>query len=185
MTSPERVANQLDVVSFWQSAGRERWFATDDTFDARCRARFAPTYEAARAERLTSWEQDATGALALVILLDQIPRNIFRGSPATWATDALALAIARRAKDRGFDEQVAAAMREVFYLPFMHAERLDAQDVSVRLYETLGNPDALDYARHHREVIARFGRFPHRNHVLGRRSTPEERAFLGRDDFRG
>ncbi|MDB5510969.1 MAG: hypothetical protein JWR08_452 [Enterovirga sp.] len=173
------------VVAFWQEAGPGAWFTKSTAFDALCRSRFLPAYEAAARGELSSWERDATGALALLILLDQMPRNMFRGQPRTWATDPLALAAAERAVARGFDLEVPEALRGFFYLPFMHAEDMAAQERSVALYEERGSADSLTWARHHRDIVARFGRFPHRNAVLGRVSTPEELAFLDEDEFRG
>ena len=174
-----------EVVAFWRQAGPERWFSKDESFDASCRARFLAAHEHAAAGDLAAWEGTPEGALALLILLDQMPRNMFRGDPRTWATDSDALRIAERAIDRGFDREVAPEMRRFFYLPFMHAEDLAAQERSVSLNEALNDPEINRFARHHRDIVARFGRFPHRNEVLGRMSTPDEIAFLADDPFRG
>ena len=116
--------------------------------------------------------------MALVILLDQLPRNMFRGTRRAYATDPAALLAAERAIERHFDQAVEPELRRFFYLPFMHAEGLSAQDRSVALNEALGEEDSIKWARHHRDIIARFGRFPHRNAILGRESTAEEQAFL-------
>ncbi len=142
------------------------------------------TYEAAARGDLAEWELSPEGALALVILLDQLPRNMFRGTRRAYATDPAALLLVERAIERGFDTTVAPDMRRFFYLPFMHAEDLSAQERSVVLNETV-DADSLKWARHHRDVIARFGRFPHRNALLGRESTADEEAFLSEDGFRG
>lgn len=180
----ERVTPE-EVVSFWREAGPERWFTRDAGFDETCRARFMAAHEDAAAGRLAGWEETPDGALALLILLDQMPRNMFRGDPRTGATDEQALRIAERALARGFDAATAQVMRGFVYLPFMHAEDLAAQERSLVLYGAWGNADSLAFARHHHDVVARFGRFPHRNAVLGRESTPDELAFLETDSFRG
>ncbi|MDB5558734.1 MAG: hypothetical protein JWQ36_1668 [Enterovirga sp.] len=174
-----------DVLEFWREAGPGAWFTKNPAFDELCRSRFLHAYQQAAAGALPDWERSADGALALVILLDQMPRNMFRGDPRTWATDPDALAVATRALDAGYDQQVAPDLRPFFYLPFMHAEDLDAQERSVALYTALGDPENLTFAHHHHGIIARFGRFPHRNAVLGRETTPEEAAFLEEDPFRG
>ena len=181
----EQAISAEDVIGFWQEAGPERWFAKDDSFDALCRARFLSAYELAGAGGLNGWEETPTAALALVILLDQMPRNMFRGDKRTWATDGAALRVAERAIEGGFDREVAPELRRFFYLPFMHSEDLAAQNRSVALNAALGDPEITQYARHHRDIVARFGRFPHRNEVLGRTSSPEEIAFLDEDPFRG
>ncbi|WP_346767089.1 DUF924 family protein [Enterovirga aerilata] len=174
-----------EIVAFWTEAGPGAWFTKSAEFDALCRERFLPAYEAAARGELAAWEGSAEGALALVILLDQMPRNMFRGDPRTWATDPLAREAAERALAKGYDKDVPRELRQFFYLPFMHAEDLAAQERSVRIYEAHGDPENLKWARHHRDVIARFGRFPHRNEVLGRKTTPEEAAYLETDPFRG
>ena len=182
MSEPERPA---DVLGFWRDAGPARWFTPDPAFDELCRRRYLPAYDDAVASRLAGWEENPDGALALVILLDQMPRNMFRGTPRVWQADPLALAAAERALANGYDAAVDAELRPFLYLPFMHAEDLRAQERSVALFETLGAADNLRFARHHHAVVARFGRFPHRNDVLRRPSTPEELAFLEEDPFRG
>jgi uncharacterized protein (DUF924 family) len=174
------------VLEFWfgaePGAFRQAWFERSDAFDAECRDRFAATCAQAAAGELDRWGATPEGALALVLLLDQFPRNIHRGTPSAFATDAKALDLARRMVARGFDRALEPVARFFVYLPFEHAEDLGAQDEAVRLVE--GLPDApwrdnvLKYARAHRDVIARFGRFPHRNAVLGRRSTEAEAAYL-------
>jgi uncharacterized protein (DUF924 family) len=174
-----------EVVNFWREAGAQRWFSKDEGFDALCRDRFLPAYEAAARGDLAGWEADPEGALALVLLLDQFPRNMFRGSARTYDRDPAALAAASRAVERGDDEKVDPALRQFFYVPFMHAEDLAAQDRCVALFEASGEAENLKFARHHRDIVARFGRFPHRNVILGRETTPEEAAFLETDAFRG
>lgn len=173
------------VIAFWHEAGPASWFTKSTAFDDLCRSRFLQAHEKAARGELSSWGNEAAGALALLILLDQMPRNMFRGHPRTWATDQHALAMAEHAIAQGFDREVPEELRGFFYLPFMHAEDIAAQERSVALYTERGSEDSLEWARHHRDIVARFGRFPHRNEVLGRSSTPEELAFLEEDGFRG
>src|SRR3712207_1142169 len=161
-----RLATPQEIIAFWRSAGPSKWFTKDEAFDETCRERFLLTYEAAGRGDLPEWELSAEGALALVILLDQMPRNMFRGTRRAYATDPAALLAAERAIERGFDKAVEPELRRFFYLPFMHAEDLPAQERNVALNEALGEEDAIKWARHHRDLIARFGRFPHRNAVL-------------------
>jgi uncharacterized protein (DUF924 family)/predicted enzyme related to lactoylglutathione lyase len=173
------VANTpAEILTFWREAGPDRWFADDHVFDLAVRSRFLATHEAAARGELAAWENSAEGALALVLLFDQFPRNMFRGEARAFATDAAARAVAERALARGHDRATDSTVRPFFYLPFMHSERLADQDRCVRLYEALGDAEQLRYAREHREVIERFGRFPRRNHALGRETTRAEREFL-------
>jgi uncharacterized protein (DUF924 family) len=173
-----------DVVSFWRDAGRERWFRKDDAFDELFRARFLAAHEAAARGDLDGWASTAEGALALVILLDQFPRNCFRASPRMYETDAKAREVARAAVAQGFDAEVDAELRSFFYMPFMHSEALADHDRCVQLMEPIGG-ESLRYAQHHRAIVQRFGRFPHRNVVLGRASTQEEQTFLQQGGFTG
>ena len=173
-----------DVVAFWRAAGREKWFRKDEAFDAEFRSRFLGEHEAAARGELNGWAGDAEGALALVLLLDQFPRNSFRETARVYATDPQAREVARAAVARGFDEQVPDELRAFFYLPFMHSEDPADQDLSVRLNSALGGESAR-YAQHHRGIVQRFGRFPHRNAVLGRPSTAEEERFLSEGGFGG
>lgn len=173
-----------EVLAFWRDAGPERWFRKDEAFDAEFRRRFLQAHEAAAAGRLDAWRTSAEGALALVLLLDQFPRNAFRGTARVYATDALAVEVADAAIARGWDTQVDEALRRFFYLPFMHSESLADQDRSVVLNTPLGG-ESLRYAQHHRDIVARFGRFPHRNAILGRESTPEEHEFIAAGGFSG
>ncbi|MCK6453050.1 MAG: DUF924 domain-containing protein [Alphaproteobacteria bacterium] len=175
-----------EVLAFWRQAGPDRWFNKDDGLDAACRQRFEALWQDASSGRLAGWEATPDGALALVLLLDQMPRNMFRGTAKAYASDPAAREAAHRAVARGFDRQVEPALRRFLYLPFMHSETLADQDRSVALCEAMGDADVLKWARHHRDIIARFGRFPHRNAVLGRRGTPAEAAFLAADGaFKG
>ena len=174
-----------DIVAFWQAAGSTRWFSKDAAFDAEVRDRFLATYEAAVAGRLAPWETNPEGALSLLIVLDQFPRNMFRDSARTYAADPLARAVADRALARGYDRRVPPDMRTFFYLPFMHSEALADQERCVALYRALGDAESLKFAEDHADIIRRFGRFPHRNRVLGRATTAEEEAFLQSGGFAG
>jgi uncharacterized protein (DUF924 family) len=183
-------ASWQEVLEFWFGApgspefGRPRaaWFVKSAEFDARTRDRFLATHEAAAAGALDDWSTRPLGALALAVALDQFPRNMFRGTPRAFAADARALAVARGAVARGFDEVLLPVQRWFVYLPYEHAEEIAAQRESLRLFERLAVDAAgagtLTYAMRHYAVIERFGRFPHRNAILGRASTPEELAFL-------
>jgi len=179
------VASPQDILSFWRAAGPDKWFTKDDAFDAEIIARFLPTYEAAAAEHLGAWEATADTTLALAIVLDQFPRNMFRGSARAFAADPVARGVAERALARGYDQQVPSEERGFLYLPFMHSEDVAHQERCVALYQALGNADNLKYADIHLDIIRRFGRFPHRNSVLGRATTPEEQAFLDGGGFAG
>ncbi|MEZ5994862.1 MAG: DUF924 family protein [Hyphomonadaceae bacterium] len=178
------MANAGEIVRFWRDAGPKAWFAKNETFDGRCRA-FEPEHHAAARRELAQWERDAESALALVLLLDQIPRNIYRNSPHAFAADPLAQGVAARAIEHGFDAATDSSLRVFFYLPFEHAEDLHLQDRSVALIEAMRDPEYTKYAIMHRDVIARFGRFPHRNVMFGRKSTPEELTFLAEGGFAG
>ena len=171
------------VLAFWRAAGPDKWYEKNDAFDAEIRARFLATYEAAADGRLT-WDETPDGALALLIVLDQFPRNMFRGSARAFAADPLARTVASRAIERGFD-QLAAAERSFFYLPFEHSEALVDQERCIALNRATGDADALKWAEIHADIIRRFGRFPHRNRVLGRPTTAEEEAYLDGGGFAG
>jgi len=173
-----------EIIAFWREVGPDRWFKKDTALDEEIRGRFLAAHEAAAAGKLTTWEQSAEGALALLILLDQFPRNMFRGDARAFATDPLALATASRAILNGFDG-ADPAMRTFFYLPFMHSEELADQERAVAFYRAQNNADGLKWAERHADIIRRFGRFPHRNAVLGRVTTPEEQAFLDGGGFAG
>jgi len=174
-----------EVVSFWREAGPDRWFNKDPEFDETIRQRFLDTYEAAAAGKFSDWEQSAEGALALLILLDQFPRNMFRGDARAFATDPLARAVAAGGIIRGFDARVPPEMRNLFYLPFEHSEDLADQERGIAFYNAVGDADGLKWAELHADIIRRFGRFPHRNAVLGRTTTAEEQAFLDGGGFSG
>lgn len=174
-----------EVVAFWREAGPERWFKKDAAFDDDIRRRFLALYEDAAAGKLSAWEQNAEGALALLILLDQFPRNMFRGKARAFATDPLARAIAAGALVHGFDAQAPDGMRGFFYLPFEHSEDLADQERCVSFHKAVGDADGLKWAEIHADIIRRFGRFPHRNAALGRATTPEEQQFLDNGGFSG
>ena len=179
------VAHAKEVVSFWREAGPERWFKKDTAFDAEIRRRFYETHEAAAAGKLKAWEESAEGALGLLILLDQFPRNLFRNDPRAFATDKLALAVTAGALIKGFDAQVGPDMRGFFYLPCQHSEDLADQERGEALYGAAGDADGLKWATIHADIIRKFGRFPHRNAVLGRKTTAEEQKFLDEGGFAG
>ncbi len=177
------IVSQREVLDFWfKETDPKLWFANDTAFDARIREKFEETWRAVRDGKFEDWKAHVDGALALVIVLDQFPRNMFRGSAEAFSTDALARAAADRAIRHKFDLEVPAAVRAFFYLPFMHSENLSDQDRSVALIGERVGKDSLNYpyAVGHRDIIARFGRFPARNTALGRVSTPEEAAFLAK-----
>jgi uncharacterized protein (DUF924 family) len=185
MTANSTLATASDIVAFWREAGPKRWFEKNAGFDDEIHRRFLATHEAAAAGKLSSWESTAEGALALLILLDQFPRNMFRDQARAFATDPLARAVAAGALVRGFDSQAPDGMRVFFFLPFEHSEDLADQERAVALSKAAGDADRLKWAEIHADIIRRFGRFPHRNAALGRVTTPEEQAFLDGGGFAG
>jgi uncharacterized protein (DUF924 family) len=174
-----------EVLRFWRQAGGEKWFTADDAFDADVAERFGTLHKAAAAGRCDDWAETAPGALALIIVLDQFSRNIHRGSAEAFACDAKALGLAEDALECGFDAQVEKSLRSFFYMPFMHAEDIGAQERSVALFEALGGEEGLKYARIHADIISQFGRFPHRNKALGRPMLAEEQEYLDQGGFSG
>jgi uncharacterized protein (DUF924 family) len=188
--TPENTASPEEVLEFWfgsptdAAAGQPRkaWFVKDAAFDRTCLERFGTTHAAAAAHRLDSWQERPAGALALTIVLDQLSRNIYRGTAQAFAQDAQALTVAAHAIARGLDAVLPPLQRMFLYLPYEHSEEAAMQARSVELFENLrGHPyldEAIDYAHRHRAVIERFGRFPHRNELLGRPSSAEELAYL-------
>lgn len=181
-----RIAAPADILGFWLNAGRDSWYKRDDAFDAEIRSRFLATWQKAAAGELSSWEASDDGAVALTIVLDQFPRNMFRGDAKTFSSDPLAREVASRAIDRGVDARIDPLLREFLYLPFMHSEHLADQRRCVALFRQHGgHPDNLKYAEDHADIIRRFGRFPHRNRVMGRETTAEEQAFLDAGGFSG
>lgn len=174
-----------EVIAFWREAGPERWFEKNEVFDEAVRARFLALHERAAAGELKDWENSAEGTLALLLLFDQFPRNMFRGTARAFATDELARAIAASALLKGFDAQVPSDLRTFLYLPFEHSEDMADQERGLALYAAAGDQDDLKWAQIHADIIRRFGRFPHRNAALGRGTTPEEQAFLDAGGFAG
>lgn len=182
-------ARPQDVLSFWTTAGPARWFAKSEAFDSAIRLQFEPAHLAAARGEYDAWTVEAPGALALVILLDQFPRNLYRDSGHAFATDGKARAVTAAAVAAGHDKAVAPELRPFFYLPYEHSELLADQETGLALFEGLlkdtGDADSLKWAIAHRDIIARFGRFPHRNKALGRTTTTAEQAFLDEGGFAG
>jgi uncharacterized protein (DUF924 family) len=180
----EGSVHPADVVSFWRDAGPEKWFKKDADFDRAIQERFASLHADAAAGRKQDWAKTPEGALALILVLDQFSRNMFRGTPKAFSQDEMACAIARQAVDAGFDEKVAPELRFFMYMPFEHTEAIAEQERCVLLIHAIA-PSVLPYARDHERIIRRFGRFPHRNPILGRHTTPAEQAFLDGGGFAG
>ena len=182
-------AHPGDILTFWRNAGPSQWFAAKAAFDDAIRLKFEPVHHRAARGEYEAWEATADGVLALLLLLDQFPRNLYRGSAHAFATDPLARSITRRAIAKGFDGEVEPVLRPFFYLPFEHSELLADQDEGVahcrRLAADAGDQETLKWALIHRDIIARFGRFPHRNRAFGRSTTPDEQAFLDDGGFAG
>lgn len=176
--------NALTVTKFWREAGADAWFAKNDAFDTEFRDRFLDLHYAAARRECDTWLADAEGALALMILLDQFPRNCFRGTGHMFATDPLARSLAAKAIAAGHDLAIDDELRVFLYLPFEHSEDMADQERSVALHEAHARSE-LSYAVDHRDIIQKFGRFPHRNRALGRETTPDEQAFLDGGGFSG
>jgi len=173
------IRDHQGVLEFWfDPENKPHWFKQNDAFDQAIAERLGPLHGRAQAGEIDGWAVEPGGLLALVILLDQVPRNLHRGTPEAFATDAKALALARLGVDQRMDQGLDVDQRAFFYLPFEHAEDLADQERAVALFRELGNATYLDFAIRHRDVIARFGRFPHRNAILGRESSAAERQFL-------
>jgi len=174
-----KTASVSDVIAFWFSeASPEQWYKKDPAFDDAIRDRFADTVEAALAGRLDGWADEVDGCLALIILLDQFTRNIYRDTPRAFSGDEMSLALSLRCIDRGFITHENPAWRQFMLMPMMHSEDIGIQDRSIPLFAEHTNPLTHEYAVKHRDIVARFGRFPHRNTILGRPSSDEEREFL-------
>lgn len=186
-TADNTLVTAMELIDFWFSERVAKlWFHSTPAFDDELRQRYAATYAAACRDELDDWRATAQGALALVILFDQIPLNIFRGQPQSFATEARARAIAAQAIAQGLDAQLSGPQKAFMYLPYMHSEKLADQDTSVDLFTRAGLENNLRFALHHRDIVRRFGRFPHRNAILGRQSTAEEVAWLAsKDAFKG
>lgn len=178
-----RLLAPSDVVGFWKAAGPPRWYKKSDAFDAAVREALGEAHFAAARRELDGWMQTAEGALGLLILLDQVPRNIFRGTAHQFATDALARAFCRDGIARGYPGAFEPELRQFLLMPLMHSEALADQDALLPLVADM--PETLKFAHVHRDIIVRFGRFPHRNAALGRETTAEEQAFLDQGGFGG
>jgi uncharacterized protein (DUF924 family) len=179
------VVSPENVLAFWRNAGADRWWKKNDAFDAEIREKFLQTWHDAAEGKLSHWQETDDGALALVIVLDQFPRNMFRNDARTYATDPLAREVARRAVDKGADARLMNDLRDFLYMPLMHSEELVDHERCIALFSKAGNADGAKYAAHHADIIRKFGRFPHRNRVLGRSTTADEQAFLDSGGFSG
>ncbi len=173
------------VVKFWSDAGPKLWFSKNADFDRRMQKQFGSLHERAARGELDDWANQANSALALILLLDQFSRNLYRNDARAFAQDEAALKITRQALERGFEKQVDGPLQPFFLMPFMHSESLADQNECVSRFETVGNEDNLKFAIVHRDIIARFGKFPHRDKVLGRSTSAEEQAFLDGGGFSG
>jgi uncharacterized protein (DUF924 family) len=179
------VATPNDIIGFWRQAGPAKWYARNAAFDEAIRLKFEPTHHAAARGEYDDWAHTPEGALALLILLDQFPRNLYRGSGHAFATDGKARAVAKAAVARGWHKAVEAPLGQFFVLPFEHSEDLADQDQGLAVARELGDAETIKWAEIHRDIIVRFGRFPHRNPMLGRITTPSEQAFLDDGGFAG
>lgn len=184
MTNIETPAS---IVTFWfDETVKPLWYNSTSEFDQQLRDRFMSLYNDAKAGKLIEWESTAEGALALVIILDQFPLNMFRGEKASFATEAMSREVAKRAIDRKLDHQLTNEQKMFMFLPFMHSESLKDQDYSILLFKDAGLEDKQQFAEHHRNIVKQFGRFPHRNDILQRESTTEEINWLASDEaFKG
>jgi len=175
-----------DILNFWASIGSEGWWMKNDDVDNEIKQRFGETHTQATSGKLDHWAKTPDGALALIIVLDQFSRNMFRGSAKAFAQDEKALEIAKTAIEQGLDKQARTDLMVFFYLPYEHSENIAEQEISVQLQHSIReDEESLKAALEHREIIQRFGRFPHRNTVLGRHTTPAERAYLEGGGFKG
>jgi uncharacterized protein (DUF924 family) len=174
----------VNIVAFWREAGPDKWFEKDTLFDTTCRHSFLDQHMAVAARQHDDWMKAPEDALALILLTDQVPRNVFRGTAHMYATDPLARLYARQAVAASLMDHFEPDLAAFFFLPFEHSEDPADQDLSVTLNTRLGG-SWLEYAEHHRDIIRRFGRFPHRNALLGRQTTPEEADFLATGGFGG
>lgn len=183
MRSSDTVVDPEEVLSLWFSEEAEkRWFKSTPAFDDELRERFEGTVQAALNDELAHWCDEPRSALALVIVLDQLPLNIYRGRPESFAGEAPAREVAKRVIDQGWDREMETKQKAFLYIPFMHSENLADQDRAVELYEKSGMKDNVYWAKHHRGIVERFGRFPHRNAILGRESTEAEKQWLNSDE---
>lgn len=175
--------NYQDILDFWFSPETQpNWFAKSDQFDQSLKEKFGDILEQASRAELWSWRKNADGRLAEIIVLDQFSRNIFRDTPRAFAQDSLALALAQEAISQDLDKQLSPEQRSFLYMPFMHSESKLIHEFALKLFQRLGNPENLKYEIKHKIIIDRFGRYPHRNQILGRESTEEELSFLTQPD---
>lgn len=176
-----------DILDYWYSGRMQKhWFASTPAIDQEIRDRYQALWAQAAAGELDHWQDTPEGALALSIVLDQLPLNMFRGQPDSFRTEQKAVAVAKRAIDKGFAEQLPKERLAFLFMPLMHSEKLEDQDLSVQMFRQFDLAANLRFAEHHREIVRRYGRFPHRNDTLGRESSPEEQAYLAsREAFKG
>ncbi|AWV87609.1 DUF924 family protein [Acinetobacter radioresistens] len=171
--------NYQEILDFWFNPEHQSlWFSKSDTFDQKIRQNFSKVHAQAVQAELWSWRKTADGRLAEIIVLDQFSRNLYRDQPLAFAQDGLALALAQEAISLNLDAQLNPEQRSFLYMPFMHSESKMMHEFALKLFQRLGNPVNLDYEKRHKKIIERFGRYPHRNKILGRESTPEELEFL-------
>lgn len=181
MTTPQTI-----IDAWYTPPLSEHWFSSTPEIDAAIRQQFESTWQQAVAGQLNDWQTTAEGCLALCIVLDQFPLNMFRGAPKSFSTEQQAVKVSKYAIQQGFDEQISVEKRMFLYLPLMHSEHLDDQALSVQCFEKAGLIDNLRFAKHHQGIVQKFGRFPHRNAILGRQSTPEELEYLNSPEaFKG
>lgn len=174
-----------EILDFWKTAGPGSWWRKDLKFDEEIRTRFNQLHQSAAARKLDSWRNEPKSCLALVLILDQFSRNLFRGSDQAFAQDAYGLELAKYAVTNEFDKGDPKELITFFYMPYMHSENIDDQEVCIELFRKTGIESSMEAAVEHRDIIAKFGRFPHRNKLLGRKSSDEEQAFLDGGGFSG
>lgn len=172
-----------DIIHFWfEDIDNKLWFNSTPELDAEIKARFEELFQAALKNELSEWQDTAEGCLALIIILDQFPLNMYRGKPESFAGEAKAIETAKIAVEKGFDQMLEKKHKAFMYMPFMHSEKLEDQDLSVELFEKAGLEHNLRFAKHHRDIIRTYGRFPHRNKILGRESSQSELDYLASDE---
>ena len=168
-----------EIINYWYSERvQPLWFNSTPEFDAELKERFEPLVKSAAQGELSNWLESPEGCLALVIVLDQFPLNIYRGKPESFSTEKQAVNIARHAVERGYDKKLPSSQLAFLYMPFMHSESMADQDLSVQLFTSAGLKDNAKFAEHHRDIVRRFGRFPHRNKILGRQNSQDELEYL-------
>lgn len=178
-----RTTTPEDILEFWyKPENAAQWFSSTSELDIEIRIRYLHVWKQALDGKLTDWRESASGCLALAIILDQFPLHIFRGSPKSFSSESAAIEVAKSAIDRGLDKHIPEEQVAFLYMPLMHSEDKNDQDLSVQLFESAGLKQNIKFARHHRDLVHRFGRFPHRNKILGRESTAEELAYLNSEE---